>query len=140
MKFLSKTVLSVLLLLVSASFVSLEAIGIYNLCLDITTGLSYCLEYLNLISISLLALSILFLPLLLTLPLKPSVFEAWKRFAKWSMPLILVLVAWMESGEGGSGMPGGYHPGYLFYPIFVIIYFTKSFIIIFREWRKSRST
>lgn len=85
-----------------------------------------------------LAFTVALMPILLTLPLKPAVFDAWKRYAIWSIPVILILVAWIETVGEGGGLPGQFHPGYLFYPIFFFIHFTISLIIIIRVWLKTR--
>lgn len=86
----------------------------------------------------LLALLVSITPSLITLPLKPAVFDAWKRYAIWSIPVILILVAWIETVGEGGGLPGQFHPGYLFYPLFFFIHFTISLIIIIRVWLKTR--
>ena len=76
---------------------------------------------------------------LITLPLPNVVFEAWKRFAVWGVPLVSVLASlWITSEQAHSNgfFDFGFGPivlGFL-YGVFMII----SFVIIVKSWIRAR--
>ena len=74
---------------------------------------------------------------LLTIPLALSVFEAWKRFAVWAVPVLLAITALLViGGEGNAFFSFGFGPFILL--VLYALYFLISLIIIFRAWQKSR--
>jgi len=48
---------------------------------------------------------LIFLFSLITYPLRDEVFQSWLRFAKWWIPLSILLVLVMPDGQGGGYMP-----------------------------------
>lgn len=135
MKFLSKEVVFVGSLgLALLSLLTMEELGFCKLIFNTqTTCVIPAKDSTEIVIFMFAALSF---PLsLLTLPLKTTIFEAWKRYAIWTIPTILLLVAWIEAVGSGSGL---FHPGELFYPLFAIIYGTSSLAIVFVGWRKTR--
>lgn len=79
----------------------------------------------------------IFLPLLatfffslLTYRMKGEVFRAWWSFARWWVPVIIIVTLWIENagGGGGWGMNGGAFDAIfigIFYFIFVVISIVK---------------
>ncbi len=138
MKYINKpTVLVTSSVILVTSLFIVEEIGFCRNVLNFDTGC--VIPATDSFEIVFLSFVILIFPLsLLTLPLKPSVFEAWKKFAVWAVPVIMILVALIEAVGTGGGLPGQFHPGLIFYPLFGIVYFTISFIVIGVSWWKSR--
>lgn len=69
---------------------------------------------------------------LITLTMKENVFEAWKKFAMWATPLVVILTYFimnMESGGGGVGGPS-IHLGAILLPLLYGAYFLISLGII----------
>lgn len=80
---------------------------------------------------------LLLLPVLLTLPFKTSVFEAWRHNAVVSIPVILLIYLWLL----GKGTDGGFYsnlPDIIFVGIPSLIYVVTSFIIIGISWYKTQ--
>lgn len=76
-------------------------------------------------------LAILLIPFFLTLFFAPSVFDAWRKFAVWAIPIVLILtfiISRMSDG-GGVGV-AGFHPGLLLLPVLYGLYFLVSIAII----------
>jgi len=64
---------------------------------------------------------------LLTLPLTPAIFEAWKRFAVWAVPVMLVVTTLLIlGGEGNAYFSFGLGPFILMilYGLYVLISLT----------------
>jgi hypothetical protein len=82
----------------------------------------------------------LLLPHLLTLPLPALVFERWKGFALWAVPLVTILILWVGmTGSSGSGI-GQFHPGIIFFPLIYAFYFATSLVIILTAWYESKTS
>lgn len=81
----------------------------------------------------------LLLPFLFTLPLKPSVFNAWKKFAVWVIPITFVATFALMFAPSGSGL-GGFGGAFLLLLILILygLYLLISLIIIAFAWWKSR--
>ncbi len=84
----------------------------------------------------------LFLPFLFTLPLKPTVFKAWRLFAIFAIPITtviawLLLLADLKTGGGGWGIVSLSLTPFILGLIY-LIYFIISLVIIIRAWRRSR--
>ncbi len=138
MKYINKlTFVTISIISLIVALLMTEELGFCRNVLGLNTGCFIPAK--DSVEMVFISFTILTLPIsLLTLPLKPAVFDAWKRYAIWSIPVILILVAWIETVGEGGGLPGQFHPGYLFYPIFFFIHFTISLIIIIRVWLKTR--
>lgn len=77
-------------------------------------------------------------PFLLTLPLKPRVFEVWRSYAVWAVPIMLALSALiMIGGDGNAYVSFGVGPFLLM--ILYGAYLLISLIIIARAWWMSRN-
>lgn len=79
----------------------------------------------------------LFLPFLISLPLKKSIFKCWKAFAVWAVPLSMFLthqILTMKTGGFIDIRPA------LYLIVLYGSYFLISLIIILRAWWKSRKS
>lgn len=79
-----------------------------------------------------LALIILTLPCLLILFfLADRVFDRWKWFALFAIPIVLTLTFIIGRMRGGGGVGVvGFHPGLILLPVLYGVYFITSFAII----------
>jgi len=74
---------------------------------------------------------------LLTLPLAPSIFKAWKSFAVWAVPAMLAITALLIlGGEGNAYFSFGFGPFILM--ILYGLYFLVSLVIIIIAAVKAR--
>lgn len=82
--------------------------------------------------------SVLLVPVIFTIPFKPVVFEAWKRFAIWTAPITAFCAVWaMNILAGGLGyMAGG---GLLVGIILLGLYYLASLVVIAATWYKLHS-
>ena len=84
-----------------------------------------------------------FLPLLLlsliTYKMRDEVFRAWWRFARWFVPVIIVVTLFVQNagGGGGWGMNGGAFDAF-FIGIFYFILILVSLIKIVRAYLKTK--
>lgn len=86
----------------------------------------------------LIALAVAIFPLsLIILPLAHTVFEKWRYFAIWAVPIMVGLTMIIWQLPSGGGLPGQFHPGIIFLPLLYGVYFLTS-IIIARAWWQSR--
>lgn len=86
-------------------------------------------------------LTILLIPFFLTMFFSPSVFGAWKKFAVWAIPIVLILTFFIgRMSDGGGVGVAGFHPALILLPVLYGFYFLVSFAIIIgtaiREHRK----
>ena len=143
MNFLSKKSLVFLSLVLVVLYALLQWYKISNLC---TFNGAYHVTCGNILfdikTLSLYA-SFALTPLFLTLPTSTHIFEAWKKFALWAVPIVLILtflISRMSDG-GGVGVVG-FHPGLILLPVLYGLYFLVSFAIIIvtavRERRKRK--
>ncbi len=89
-----------------------------------------------------------FLPLLLFMPFsvilyffRDEVFDAWWHFARWFVPVIIVVTFLLEGGGGGGLGIGGAISGafnVLVISIFYIIFIVTSLIKIYRAYLKTK--
>jgi hypothetical protein len=114
MKFLSKKTLFLVFLgglITATSLSSLWICGASNIFHH-----TRCVRLLDSLIISILFditafLVLALLPLLFTIPFHNRVFESWRNFALWAVPVTLVLSALlMLGGEGGSYFSYGFGP------------------------------
>ncbi len=95
------------------------------------SGVSFLMNFL-------LAICLLLIPIILTLPLNSSVFEAWKRLFFISVIPMLIGTYWIAS----MPIEGGFGPSLnelLYFPLFGG-YYLLSIIVIIWAWVKSRKT
>ncbi len=135
MKYLTRK--NILIVSVVLIIYSLFSVGELGFCRDI---LNNCYLSVNNISesIMLFILAALF-PFALVLQ-KPTVFEAWKRFAVWTVPVTVLLIAyilWKDSHAGGGFFGISFAPLYVGFIYFV--YFVGSLVVIIKSWWKSRN-
>lgn len=82
---------------------------------------------------------ILFIPALLALPSPPSVFEAWKRFAVWAVPVLFALfLLTMFVDEGNSYYSFGF-TGFALVVLYALYLLSSLGIIavaVYRSFRK----
>ncbi len=99
-----------------------------------------CYNAINIVAYLFLAYVLLVFPgSLLTLPLRPSIFEAWRSFAIWAMPVMLAITAFIVvGGEGSAYFSFGFGP--LILLILYGAYFVASFGIIVMGVVKARKT
>src|SRR3990167_3788483 len=99
---------------------TVEGTQYYN-CMDIAFDVKVLSAY----------LAILLIPFFLTLFLSSYVFGAWKKFAVWAIPVVLILtfIIGRMSDGGGVGV-AGFHPGLILLPVLYGLYFITSFAII----------
>lgn len=95
----------------------------------------------------LLAINFLVLPSVFTSWMPEQVFQAWKRFATWAIPLTFIPSAslWyaVYHDAGGSfGIGGGYNALFVEFPIAVIFawYFCTSLAVIGYAWWQGRKS
>lgn len=71
---------------------------------------------------------------LITFPFRPQVFEAWRNFALWAVPLFMVPILFLAllDTPGGFGIGGAMAGGFIALVLLVLygIYFVTSLIII----------
>ncbi|MEX2340935.1 MAG: hypothetical protein WD605_01295 [Candidatus Paceibacterota bacterium] len=141
MKFLTKWSLLSLLIVSAAGFLSLHILGVYELCTENGVRSWECTEYLGNIKTYLLFLALYLLPLIITLPFRPVVFEAWKKFAVWAVPILVIITIALASIETSSGIGGGVEQMMILYAIIglYVLYLITSLIIIARTWLRNRS-
>lgn len=97
----------------------------------------FCTNIAGLMLYTSIALFFLLVPSLLTLPLKLRVFETWRSFALWAVPITLALSALIViGGEGNAYISFGVGPFFLM--ILYGLYFLISLIIIAVSWWKTR--
>ncbi len=139
MKFLSKrNVLIASSILVVVSLLIMEELGVCRSVFQLQT--TCFIPAKDSLEVFIFIFALLASPSLLTLPLKSSVFEAWKRRAAWMIPVILLITAAVLNGEGGgSGFGLGYES--LAYIVLLgipmTVYFIRSLVVIIIEWRRS---
>ncbi len=79
----------------------------------------------------------LFILSLITYKMHDEVFRAWWRFARWWVPVIMIVTFLLENagGGGGWGMNGGAFDAFfigIFYVIFIVISLVKIFNAYFK--------
>jgi|SRR3989344_3242427 len=137
MKWLTKKRVSVFFSLLALGVVVIWNFNINNVC-SVNGALSIsCSEVFGVLLYTLIALTLSFIPSLLTLPLASAVFEAWKRFAVWAVPAMLAITALLIfGGEGNAYFSFGLGPFILM--ILYGLYFLVSLIIIITVALKER--
>lgn len=79
---------------------------------------------------------------LLSLPFKVQVFETWKKFATWAVPVLIILLSWLSSIDTGGGWgPEAAVRGAMLLSVIIVLtgaYFLISLVIISVTWWKSR--
>ncbi|MBI5230420.1 MAG: hypothetical protein HY981_03930 [Candidatus Magasanikbacteria bacterium] len=87
------------------------------------------------LSIPLLILS------LITYKMRDEVFQAWWRFARWWVPVIIAVTLFVQNagGGGGWGMNGGAFDAF-FIGIFYVIFIIVSLVKIVRAYLKTKDT
>ena len=89
--------------------------------------------------VTLLTISLFLLPVLFTLPLKPAVFTAWRKFAVWAVPTGTLIIFWFVYEDANS--PSGFMDISIV-PVIIglvyIVYFSVSLWIIVRTWWQER--
>lgn len=139
MKWLNKKILLATgLLLLGVSLLMMEELGVCDSVLKLQT--SCLIPTTDLTEWLIFTLMITILPTVVLLYcLKDRVFVAWKKFAIFAIPVVLVLIyffTWMDSGSSGW-MNIKVAPTMI--SLIYGIYFTISLIIITLAWWKSRS-
>ncbi|MFZ2303404.1 MAG: hypothetical protein WAV98_01270 [Minisyncoccia bacterium] len=81
----------------------------------------------------------LFLLSLITYRMKDEVFHAWWNFAKWFIPVIIVVTLWLENagGGGGWGISSGIFEFAVLWLLYIIFIIT-SLVKIVRAYIKTR--
>ena len=81
----------------------------------------------------------LFLLSLITYRMKDEVFQAWWRFARWFVPVIIAVTLFVQNagGGGGWGMNGGAFDA-LFIGIFYVIFIITSLVKIMNAYLKTK--
>ncbi len=100
---------------------------------------AYTIKYCELLAFSLSPL-LLFIPLsLITYRMKDEVFQAWWRFARWFVPVIIAVTLFVQNagGGGGWGMNGGAFDAF-FIGIFYVIFIITSLVKIFNAYLKTK--
>lgn len=97
MKFFTKKTLLITWTASLAVFIFFEINSLSQLCLVEGNYNSLCRNGLLTLSFLGTFLSIVLLPILLTLPLKTAVFDAWKRFAALAIPIVLILTVYIAN-------------------------------------------
>lgn len=140
MKFLTKQTSLFIFVLFAMSFIFLQTVKVSQICTDNGVRNWTCTEYLGVLKSLLLYVAILILPLFITLPLSPSVFEAWKKFAIWAVPGFFVIVTALSLVEPGGGIGGMVEQRMLATAIIglYLAYAVASIAIIGTSWWKSR--
>lgn len=81
-----------------------------------------------------------FLFSLLTYKMRDEVFQAWWKFARWFVPVIVLMTWLINSQDGGSGLAGAIGGGFdifilgIFYAVFAIV----SLVKIILAYRKGK--
>ena len=81
----------------------------------------------------------LFLLSLITYRMKDEVFQAWWRFARWWVPVIIAVTLFVQNagGGGGWGMNGGAFDAF-FIGIFYVIFIITSLVKIMNAYLKTK--
>ncbi len=81
----------------------------------------------------------LFLLSLITYRMKDEVFQAWWRFARWFVPVIIAVTLFVQNagGGGGWGMNGGAFDAF-FIGIFYVIFIITSLVKIMNAYLKTK--
>jgi len=137
MRWLTKKHVSVFFSLLVLGVVVIWNFNINNVC-SVNGALSIsCSEVFGVVLYTLIALALSFIPSLLTLPLAPSIFKAWKSFAVWAVPAMLAITALLIlGGEGNAYFSFGFGPFILM--ILYGLYFLVSLVIIIIAAVKAR--
>lgn len=140
MKFLTKKTSLLFFVLFALSFIFLQTVKVSQICTENGVRDWTCTEYLGIFKALLLYASVLILPLFITLPLKSSVFEAWKKFAVWAVPSVIFVVTAISFVETGGGIGGMVEQRMLAAAIIglYVAYTIASVVIISVAWSKSR--
>lgn len=100
----------------------------------VTSKYTGCFDELpELMSILLFSLSLsLLLPTLLTYKMREEVFQIWWKFARWFVPLIIILTFLIENADMSGGGWAGLYSGteYLFLGLFYVIFIIVSLMKI----------
>ncbi len=142
MKFLTKKSSLFVFVLFATSFIFLQTVKVSQICTENGVRDWACTEYLGIFKTLLLYTTVLLLPLFIVLPLNSSVFEAWKKFAVWAVPSVLVIVTALSFVEPGGSIGGMVEQRMLATAIIGLYaaYAIVSVSIIGTAWQKSRKS
>jgi hypothetical protein len=76
---------------------------------------------------------------LITYPLPEKIFSTWINFAKWWVPLTVILSILAGFGEQPSYMPAMMTPGTVSF-LMSVIFLAVSLLIILKTWLKVRGS
>lgn len=98
----------------------------------------YYSDYLGVFVYSIIGFMIAVLPFsLLTLFLKEKVFDAWKKFAVWGVPLVLILTYLVTRDTGGSNFFSMDLSLYFLAIIYGLFFLGSLAVIIFTAFKKN---
>lgn len=140
MKFFTKKNYLILFSLFTVSLFFLQTVGVSQICTGDGVRNWTCTEYLGVFKTLLLYGVALLSPIVVLLLFNSKVFEAWKKFAIWAVPVILVMVTALSSVETGGGIGGMVEQRMLAAAIIGLYagYMIASVAIIGTSWWKSR--
>lgn len=137
MKWLSRKNTLIILLVVFALFVLVQNLDLYDLCVNQGLQGSFCGSLAFGANWGLLALSLLFLPVIFMLPLRETVFIKWKKFSVWAIPVVVVgtYFAARMSSEGFIDI----RPILYITTLYVGYYLASLYIMATNSFRKDKT-
>jgi hypothetical protein len=136
MKFLTPKNIALLVFALSVIVIFASQYSLRNICPPNVIG-DFCGDFFYILRSLGNILAYLLVPVLLMLPFSLTVFESWKKFALWAVPIMLVLTGLLVlGGEGSSYFSFGFGPFIL--TLLYGAYFLASLIIIVLAILKER--
>ncbi len=136
MKFLTKKIVSFSFSLFISIYTFLQWYRVSKLCIFENIQNYQCMNIFFNIKIFSFYITLLVLPALLTLPFRQTLFESWKRFAVFAVPVILALTALLMLGdEGDPYISLGFGP-FILMVLYGLYFFISLIIIIVAALRK----
>lgn len=141
MQYITKKLTFALFLLTVITVMVMQHFTVSNLCTFNEILDRSCMHNLASLRDLLLYLGLILVPVVATLPLKQSIFEAWKRFAIWAGPVTAFLSAWVLNLPSGGGMGVGSAAGaFLTIALTILgLYYVASLVIIVRAWNFNKA-